>query len=67
MGWPNSREAYGHGDLIVVRERESRSHGKGGQVGRLKYDEDTRKELGSKIFRDSKAERRKKKDVAAGV
>jgi hypothetical protein len=33
-GWPNRREAHGHGVSIVVWERESRSHGEGRQVSR---------------------------------
>ena len=32
MGWPVWREPYGHGAFVVVRERESRLHGKGRQV-----------------------------------
>jgi len=31
-GSPTGRESYGDGVPIVVRERESRSHGEGGQV-----------------------------------
>ena len=33
-GWPKGRESYGHGVPVVVRERESRSHGEGAQVVR---------------------------------
>jgi len=32
MGLPKGRESYGNGVSIVVRERESRSHGEGKQV-----------------------------------
>ena len=35
-GWPKGRESYGHGVPVVVRERESRSHGKGAQVVRTR-------------------------------
>src|SRR5215813_6743752 len=31
---PNGREPHGDGALVVVRDRESRSHGEGGQVDR---------------------------------
>lgn len=31
-GWPKGREPYGHRAPIVVRARESRVHGEGGQV-----------------------------------
>src|SRR5688500_13282911 len=30
-GWPKGRESQGHGVLVVVRGRESRLHGEGGQ------------------------------------
>ena len=32
MGSPTGREPYGDGALVVVRGRESRPHGEGGQV-----------------------------------
>ena len=32
MGSPTERELYGDGALVVVRGRESRPHGEGGQV-----------------------------------
>ena len=35
MGWPKGRELYGHGAIVVVRERESRLHGEGLQVAKL--------------------------------
>ena len=31
-GWPTRRESHGHGVLVVVRDWESPSHGKGAQV-----------------------------------
>ena len=56
-GLPKRGDPQGHGDPIVVSEWENHLQGEVGQVGGLKYDEDTRKEYGSEIFRDSKAER----------
>lgn len=35
VGWPKGRESQGHGVSIVVRERESRSHGEGRQVSEV--------------------------------
>ena len=34
MGSPSGRESYGDGALVVVRGRESRPHGEGGQVSK---------------------------------
>jgi len=31
-GWPKRRESHGHRVLVVVRDWESQSHGKGAQV-----------------------------------
>jgi len=35
VGWPTGREPYGHRALVVVRGRESRPHGEGGQVSSI--------------------------------
>ena len=39
MGSPTGRESYGDGVLVVVRGRESRLHGEGGQVTDIPDDE----------------------------
>ncbi len=36
-GWPTGGDPYGHGVLVVVRGRESRPHGEGGQVVSTEY------------------------------
>ena len=36
-GWPTGGDHYGHGVLVVVRGRESRPHGEGGQVVSTEY------------------------------
>ncbi len=41
-GWPTGREAQGHRAVVVVRERENRSHGEGRQVSRAVHRGGTR-------------------------